>query len=1229
MLLQAPTKASPRKRVKVGLQGNRVGDLTAGTGRATSSTAVVYTAQVPFSKEASPAPHHFHQKSDHKGFQQWQSPQSRLPGSPHNIEKPLPKMVADYVMQAMSSDASPRNKPVGTRSKNSKPSKSGVRKPGSKGVTSQKKSERNSLGQTSLSDVEVDSSYDFESSAGFLKSGFDAKSFPEVASPQESIENRNSDREPVMDALVKVLDSGNVRVHHGGNIPSVITTCKTSRNLDEDAQASRVSELKENALAILLSKVSDDKTQKTDDKTQKTDDKTHNTVEGSESLLEIPEIFEPSDADIDRACEVLRQVRLGYELEVPEAISNELKQKEDTIMKLPVRPPDKVRPVNQPKVSPKVKRVVMNRQIKPAMDSLSRAMTQHPKGLKVQIAHEEKRTEAFPEAKGDDKHQLRKGKKHKDVPRHRLVASFSRATLSQHPLSEGQMILRDQHQFEVLQEKEKEKAMDMRHRREEQKKLRYVSRIQAKNKRQKRAFVQKELEKLRQEFKEHFREMSENHDELHEHTGKEEKTEQSMPLMMLEALTGEKSRRRSSVTVDKVERIQPGSAMQDKSVEGSSAERSPQPEQEEPVQKKWWKQPKVLETKADHEIKDPEKQRVSVQEQSQVSETNADDKIKEPQRQRSPPQEERSVAKTNANDEHRQRDSMQTNVAETKTENTVTEPQKPRVSMQSQVTETNENKITELQKQRVSVQERNSLRRNTDDQIIESQKKGVLLIPGGEVIEDVGAVPNAGEDAGTAEAEAADNLDRRKSTRSERIKRVSVAGKSRNKMMRLMEARRAMFEELPEEERLALSAAFAKHDVNSNGKLEVPELKLALAEMGLTSHREREQNDIYKTIQEVCVLGDVDFFTFIFDLIPRVKKQVLDFQRGPLAEMFNKYDTDGSGLLDREESLDMVRSLLCPGLDQSSIEQLLTKFEDFYHDAENADGLVEFEGFQVLIGELQQLQQRLRHERMKHIIDTTDLTEKQEKQHSDELIIMHEDFERVDLNGNGTLDLFEVFGVLREYDLAPRGQHDKERIRSIITGSDVNDDGVLTFGEFLRLVMRLRKERTRNQNRDLRQLFDDYDRDASGFLDRSEISKLLVEFGLTPKCREDQDGIKRLLDDADADGNGEFDFSEFCELVSSITEMMRAGQRRREIDAAKELGFSMQQVYELRQAFFDLDANGDNELTFAEIQRVMVMLRKSKSNSDMLEIFQQVDQDGSGYVDFQEFMQFMKIMESM
>merc|ERR1719335_107551 len=95
---------------------------------------------------------------------------------------------------------------------------------------------------------------------------------------------------------------------------------------------------------------------------------------------------------------------------------------------------------------------------------------------------------------------------------------------------------------------------------------------------------------------------------------------------------------------------------------------------------------------------------------------------------------------------------------------------------------------------------------------------------------------------------------------------------------------------------------------------------------------------------------------------------------------------------------------------------------------------------------------------------------------------------------------------------------------------------------------------------EMKTIFDSYDRDCSGDLSMREVSKILLDIGLQPKNKEEQEEIQKMMEEVDEDGSMEINFEEFLLLFQRINEKLKAMQRENERARALELNFTEVQL---------------------------------------------------------------------
>jgi len=266
---------------------------------------------------------------------------------------------------------------------------------------------------------------------------------------------------------------------------------------------------------------------------------------------------------------------------------------------------------------------------------------------------------------------------------------------------------------------------------------------------------------------------------------------------------------------------------------------------------------------------------------------------------------------------------------------------------------------------------------------------------------------------------------------------------------------------------------------------------------------------------------------------------------------------------------------------------------------------------------------RILRERETEIMTKNCLTMADVVEFPDELVSLHDSFLRANLDGGEEIDRQELRMLLIEYGLYPRSEEGQQQVDEFLSECDGDSDGQLSFAEFLLVIRNVRYLFKQNSAAELRKVFDGYDKDRSGTLNMSEVSLLLGQLGLMPRCREDQAEMKRLLDCIDDDGSGLINFPEFQMLVQRVTERINAAKRRRERDTATKLHYAEGQVSELRDAFYALDSQGTGILSVDKLRKALDLLRLPMSAEDLQKLLDRLDTGFVGGLDFEKFLHFM------
>ncbi|XP_014271623.1 troponin C, isoallergen Bla g 6.0101 [Halyomorpha halys] len=138
----------------------------------------------------------------------------------------------------------------------------------------------------------------------------------------------------------------------------------------------------------------------------------------------------------------------------------------------------------------------------------------------------------------------------------------------------------------------------------------------------------------------------------------------------------------------------------------------------------------------------------------------------------------------------------------------------------------------------------------------------------------------------------------------------------------------------------------------------------------------------------------------------------------------------------------------------------------------------------------------------------------------------------------------------------------------------------------------------------LKKAFGAFEIEGKNTIPTNELSTILEMMGI----RQTQETINTLIREFDPWGSGEIDFDSFSELSSRYM-------------AEEENPEQMQQ--ELREAFRLYDKEGNGYITTEVMREILAELDDTIPDYELDQMIDEIDADGSGTVDFEEFMEVM------
>merc|ERR1711899_315315 len=138
----------------------------------------------------------------------------------------------------------------------------------------------------------------------------------------------------------------------------------------------------------------------------------------------------------------------------------------------------------------------------------------------------------------------------------------------------------------------------------------------------------------------------------------------------------------------------------------------------------------------------------------------------------------------------------------------------------------------------------------------------------------------------------------------------------------------------------------------------------------------------------------------------------------------------------------------------------------------------------------------------------------------------------------------------------------------------------------------------------LKTCFDLFDSKKQDFLSADDLDEILRAMGFRPSKEE----LQEILKEIDEDGSGEIEFGEFCQLCAKFL------VEDPDIETMKR---------ELKDAFRIYDKEGQGFITSDTLRGLISELLAPLTDEELDGIIEELDEDGSGTMDFDEFCEMM------
>lgn len=432
-------------------------------------------------------------------------------------------------------------------------------------------------------------------------------------------------------------------------------------------------------------------------------------------------------------------------------------------------------------------------------------------------------------------------------------------------------------------------------------------------------------------------------------------------------------------------------------------------------------------------------------------------------------------------------------------------------------------------------------------------------------------------------------------------------------------------------------AEFEKYDVDGSGSIDMEELSELMNQLGYTPMRDV----IEEILQEVNYGSDDDldfeeFFHFMMVFRHRDGFTLKELDR--LLQVFEKYDYDKSDTIDVHELGDMLRYL---------------------------GYQVALEDLRILIGKVDVNEDGT--------LDSTEYTRLMRIYREKELATLKDIFNKHS-HGKDMLSVYDIPFAVQAY--LGNGVHPTKFAKTSAKKAVDFDDfvGLADKGQWKKVQSEQKKAGfSSSELQTLRDMFKKYDADGSGDIDALEVVKLLQDFGLKCRTREERQQSLDQVDEARKlaeavgvlrDEETEDAFMTFWELVQ-LVRLLKTQQAKQSEEQGrntmKQLRFSKQEIDEFRMVFLrwarsdgrkgsivtgrrtsvkqnlfaqksaeHMLQDNDASLSLAQLQKLIVSLGVRLTLQHKLEIEKQIAQMGAtndkGRLTFVGFLQLTQWM---
>lgn len=171
----------------------------------------------------------------------------------------------------------------------------------------------------------------------------------------------------------------------------------------------------------------------------------------------------------------------------------------------------------------------------------------------------------------------------------------------------------------------------------------------------------------------------------------------------------------------------------------------------------------------------------------------------------------------------------------------------------------------------------------------------------------------------------------------------------------------------------------------------------------------------------------------------------------------------------------------------------------------------------------------------------------------------------------------------------------------------------------VKMTRKARSELTEEQKQEIKEAFDLFDTEGSGYIDAKELKVAMRALGFEPKKEE----IKKMIAEVDREGRGVIEFQDFLDLMT--VKMVISSLKSSFL--LTNLIFNQAERDprdEILKAFRLFDDDNTGKISLKNLKRVARELGEAMTEEELQEMIDEADRDGDGEICEEEFVRIMK-----